>query len=75
MQTHHIRRDRYRYLTRSYNAQERDQMKKLLVLIGIGILVYLVLKDRFGNEPEEFVFTEAPGSNAVDGHKTVNTPY
>ncbi len=50
-------------------------MKKLLVLIGIGILVYLVLKDRFGNEPEEFVFTEAPGSNAVDGHKTVNTPY
>ena len=50
-------------------------MKKLLVLIGIGILVYLVLKDRFGTEPEEFVFTEAPGPNAVDGHKTVNTPY
>jgi hypothetical protein len=35
-------------------------MKKLLVLVGIGALVFWLLKDRLGGEPDEFVFTEAP---------------
>lgn len=35
-------------------------MKKLLVLFGIGALVFWLVKDRLGGEPEEFVFTEAP---------------
>ena len=35
-------------------------MKKLLVLAGLGGLVYWLAKDRLGGEPDEFVFTEAP---------------
>lgn len=35
-------------------------MKKLLVLVGIGALVFWLVKDRLGGEPDEFVFTEAP---------------
>ena len=35
-------------------------MKKLLVLVGIGALVFWLVKDRLGGEPNEFVFTEAP---------------
>jgi hypothetical protein len=35
-------------------------MKKLIVLIGLGALVYWLVKDRLGGEPDEFVFTEAP---------------
>jgi hypothetical protein len=35
-------------------------MKKLLVLIGVALLAYWLLKDRLGSEPDEFVFTEAP---------------
>ena len=35
-------------------------MKKLIVLIGLGALVYWLVKDRLGGEPNEFVFTEAP---------------
>lgn len=39
-------------------------MKKLLVLFGIGALVYFLVKDRLGGAPEEFVFTEAPVDDA-----------
>ena len=35
-------------------------MKKLLVLAGLGGLVYWLAKDRLGGDPDEFVFTEAP---------------
>jgi hypothetical protein len=35
-------------------------MKKLIVLFGLGALVYWLVKDRLGGEPDEFVFTEAP---------------
>ena len=35
-------------------------MKKLLVLAGLGGLVYWLAKDRLGGEPDEFVFSEAP---------------
>lgn len=35
-------------------------MKKLLLLVSVGALVFYLLKDRFGGEPDEFVFTEAP---------------
>ena len=38
-------------------------MKKLLVLAGLGGLVYWLAKDRLGGEPDEFVFTEAPSSD------------
>lgn len=35
-------------------------MKKLLLLVAVGALVFWLLKDRLGGEPDEFVFTEAP---------------
>ena len=35
-------------------------MKKLLVLLALAGLVYWLVKDRLGGEPDEFVFTEAP---------------
>jgi hypothetical protein len=40
-------------------------MKKLLVLVGIAALVFWLLKDRLGGEPDEFVFTEAPVEEPV----------
>jgi hypothetical protein len=50
-------------------------MKKLLVLIGIGVLVFWLLKDRLGSEPDEFVFTEAPASDATSTDQPANTAY
>lgn len=35
-------------------------MKKLLMILAVGGLVFWLLKDRLGGEPDEFVFTEAP---------------
>lgn len=40
-------------------------MKKLLVLIALGLLAYWLLKDRLGSEPDEFVFTEAPVTDSL----------
>ncbi len=40
-------------------------MKKLIVLIGLGALVYWLVKDRLGGEPDEFVFTEAPAEETT----------
>lgn len=42
-------------------------MKKLLLLITVGGLVYWLLKDRLGGQPDEFVFTEAPAEPQVSG--------
>ena len=40
-------------------------MKKLLVLLALAGLVYWLVKDRLGGEPDEFVFTEAtPAADA-----------
>jgi hypothetical protein len=33
-------------------------MKKLLVLLVLAAVAYWLVKDRFGGEPDEFVFTE-----------------
>jgi hypothetical protein len=38
--------------------------KKLLLIAALVGLVYWLVKDRLGGEPEEFTFTEAP---AADG--------
>jgi hypothetical protein len=38
--------------------------KKLLLMAALVGLVYWLVKDRLGGEPEEFTFTEAP---AADG--------
>lgn len=40
-------------------------MKKLLMLVAVGALVFWLLKDRLGGEPDEFVFTEAPADEPV----------
>jgi len=45
-------------------------MKKLLMLVAIGALVFWLLKDRLGGEPDEFVFTEAP----VEDPAATDTP-
>ncbi len=50
-------------------------MKKLLVLICIGVLAYWLLKDRLGSEPDEFVFTEAPLADATSTDQPANTAY
>lgn len=39
-------------------------MKKLLVLLTLAAVAYWLVKDRFGGEPDEFVFTEVPASEA-----------
>ncbi len=31
---------------------------KLLALVGIGALVYWIVRERLGGEPDEFTFTE-----------------
>jgi hypothetical protein len=50
-------------------------MKKLLVLIAVALLAYWLLKDRLGSEPEEFVFTEAPLTDATSTDQPANTAY
>ncbi len=49
-------------------------MKKLLLLVSIGGLVYWLLKDRLGGQPDEFVFTEAPVEPQVPGGDPANAP-
>jgi hypothetical protein len=41
-------------------------MKKLLLLLGLAALVYWLVKDRLGGEPDEFVFTEAPPASGAE---------
>ncbi|MCU0308434.1 MAG: hypothetical protein MUE51_11830 [Thermoleophilia bacterium] len=36
---------------------------KLLALIGVGALIYWLVRDRLGGEPDEFTFTEAPAES------------
>ena len=40
---------------------------KLRALVGIGAIVYWVVRDRLGGEPDEFTFTEvtADGADAI----------
>ena len=40
---------------------------KLLALVGIGAIVYWIVRDRLGGEPDEFTFTEvtADGADAI----------
>jgi hypothetical protein len=33
-------------------------MKKLIVLLALAAVAYWLVKDRFGGEPDEFIFTE-----------------
>ncbi len=42
-------------------------MKKLIMLVSVGALVYWLLKDRLGGQPDEFVFTEATVEPQVPG--------
>ncbi|HMM49770.1 MAG TPA: hypothetical protein PKE32_09210 [Miltoncostaeaceae bacterium] len=37
-------------------------MKKLMVLLALAAVAYWLVKDRFGGEPDEFVFTEVSPS-------------
>lgn len=37
-------------------------MKKLLVLLALAAVAYWLVKDRFGGEPDEFIFTEVSPS-------------
>lgn len=39
-------------------------MKKLLVLLALAAVAYWLVKDRFGSEPDEFVFTEVAPDEA-----------
>jgi len=39
-------------------------MKKLLVLLVLAGVAYWFVKDRLGGDAEEFVFTEAPATEA-----------
>lgn len=49
-------------------------MKKLLLLVSVGALVFWLLKDRLGSEPDEFVFTEAPVEPEVPGDTPAGAP-
>lgn len=52
-------------LLTDHPREERNHMKKLLVLLGLGGLAYYLVKDRLGGEPDEFVFTEVPPTEAT----------
>jgi hypothetical protein len=55
----------------SHERKER-LMKKLLLLLALAALVYWLVKDRLGGEPDEFVFTEAPP--AADAETPASPP-
>lgn len=49
-------------------------MKKLLMLVAVGALVFWLLKDRLGGEPDEFVFAEAPAEEPAGPEAASDAP-
>ncbi len=47
---------------------------KLLALVGIGIIIYMLVRDRLGGEADEFVFTEVTPEGAGDPGEPIGDP-
>jgi hypothetical protein len=41
--------------------------KKILVVVGLGGLLYWIARERLGGSADEFAFTEIPPDEIVDG--------